>query len=57
MSKLKNYQKINIPIVDVRRTLIIAEMMDKKFDNVIFNSKSGITSGIDEKLIAVKPQY
>ena len=40
-----------------RRTKIIAEMMDKKFDNVIYNAKNGITSWIDEKLITVKPQY
>ena len=40
-----------------RRTAIIAEMMDKKFDHVIYNAKSGITSWIDEKLITVKPQY
>ncbi|PPR44397.1 MAG: hypothetical protein CFH21_00341, partial [Alphaproteobacteria bacterium MarineAlpha5_Bin11] len=29
----------------------------KKFDNVIYNAKNGITSWIDEKLITVKPQY
>ena len=40
-----------------RRTKIIAEMMDKKFDNVIYNAKNGITSWIDEKLITVKPLY
>ena len=40
-----------------RRTKIIAEMMNKKFDNVIYNAKSGITSWIDEKLITVKPRY
>lgn len=28
----------------------------KKFDNVIYNAKSGITSWINEKLITVKPQ-
>ena len=40
-----------------RRTAIIAKMMEiKKFDNVIYNAKSGITSWIDEKLITVKPQ-
>ena len=39
-----------------RRTRIIAEMMDKKFDNVIYNAKYGINSWIDEKLITVKPQ-
>ena len=40
-----------------RRTKIIAEMMDKKFDNVVYNAKSGITSWISEKLITVKPRY
>ena len=38
-----------------RRTRIIAEMMDKKFDNIIYNAKGGITSWIDEKLKTVKP--
>ena len=39
-----------------RRTKIIAKMMEiKKFDNVIYNAKNGITSWIDEKLITVKP--
>ena len=33
-----------------RRTKIIAKMMEiKKFDNIIYNAKSGITSWIDEK--------
>ena len=41
-----------------RRTALIAKMMEiKKFDNVIYNAKNGITSWIDEKLITVKPQY
>ena len=41
-----------------RRTQIIAKMMEvKKFDNVIYNAKNGITSWIDEKLITVKPRY
>ena len=40
-----------------RRTKIIAEMMDKKFDNVIYNAKYGITSWIDRKFKTVKPQY
>ena len=39
-----------------RRTQIIAKMMEiKKFDNIIYNAKNGITSWIDEKLITVKP--
>ena len=40
-----------------RRTRIIAEMMDKKFDNVIYNAKNGITSWIKENNITVKPNY
>ena len=41
-----------------RRTNIIAKMMEiKKFDNVIYNAKNGITSWIDQKLITIKPQY
>ena len=39
-----------------RRTNIIAKMMEiKKFDNIIYNAKNGITSWINEKLITVKP--
>ena len=37
------------------RSRIIAEMMDKEFDNVIYNAKSGITSWINDRLITVKP--
>jgi len=40
-----------------RRTKIIAEMIDKKLDFKIYNSKSGITSWIDAKLPTVKPVY
>ena len=40
-----------------RRTRIIAEMMDKKFDNVIYNAKNGIRSWIKENNITVKPNY
>ena len=40
-----------------RRTRIIAEMMDKKFDNVIYNAKNGITSWIKENNITLKPNY
>ena len=39
-----------------RRTKIIAEMMDKKFDNVIYIAKGGITPWIDKKLKIVKPK-
>ena len=40
-----------------RRTKIIAEMMDKKLDNVIYNAQDGITSWINAKLPTVRPQY
>ena len=40
-----------------RRTKLIAEMMDKKIDNVIYNAQNGITSWIAAKLPTVKPQY
>ena len=40
-----------------RRTRIIAEMIDKKLDFKIYNSKNGITSWIDAKLPTVKPEY
>tara|TARA_Y100001970_G_C14064918_1_gene766148 strand:+ start:74 stop:487 length:414 start_codon:yes stop_codon:yes gene_type:complete len=40
-----------------RRTRIIAEMMDKKIDNVIYNAQNGITSWINAKLPTVKPKY
>ena len=57
--KLRLQVDVDKPIILIcrtgRRTKIIAEMMDKKFDKVIYNAKSGITSWIDEKLITVKP--
>ena len=40
-----------------RRTRLIAEMMEKKLGFIIYNSKNGITSWIDEKLPTVKPKY
>ncbi len=40
-----------------RRTRIIAEMMDRKLNFKIYNSKNGITSWIDAKLPTVKPVY
>ena len=37
------------------RSGIIAEMMDKEFDNVIYNATSGITSWNNDQLTTVKP--
>jgi rhodanese-related sulfurtransferase len=50
----------DVPIILIcrsgNRSRIIADMMDKEFDNVIYNAKRGITSWINEKFIIVKPQ-
>ena len=50
----------DVPIILIcrsgNRSRIIAEMMDKEFDNVIYNAKRGITSWINEKLITVPPK-
>ena len=57
--KLRLQVDVDKPIILIcrtgRRTSIIAKMMDKKFDKVIYNAKGGITSWIDEKFITVKP--
>ena len=39
-----------------RRTKIIAEMMDRKLDKIIYNAENGIRSWIDAKLPTVKPK-
>ena len=61
----KWYQKLrleideDVPIILIcrsgNRSRIIAEMMDKEFDNVIYNATSGITSWINDQLTTVKP--
>ena len=38
-----------------RRTQIIAEMMNRKSNNIIYNAKDGITSWISAKLPIVRP--
>ena len=40
-----------------RRTKVIAELMDKKLDNIVYNAKDGITSWIDAKFPIVRPQH
>ena len=39
-----------------RRTKIIAEMMDRKLDKIIYNAENGIRSWIDAKLPTAKPK-
>ena len=39
-----------------KRSKIVANMMDKEFDIIIYNAQSGINSWINKKLITVKPK-
>ena len=39
-----------------KRSKVVANMMDKEFNGIIYNSKSGINSWINKKFITVKPQ-
>ena len=39
-----------------KRSKIIAKMMDKEFDIIIYNAQSGINSWINKKFITVEPQ-
>ena len=39
-----------------KRSKIVANMMDKEFDIIIYNAQSGINSWISKKLITVEPQ-
>ena len=54
--------KINVtdPIILIcrsgYRSKIVANMIDEKFNTIIYNSQSGINSWISKKLITVEPQ-
>ena len=39
-----------------QRSKIVANMIDEKFNSIIYNSQSGINSWISKKLITVEPQ-
>ncbi len=39
-----------------KRSKIVANMMDKEFDIIIYNAQSGINSWINKKFITVEPQ-
>ena len=39
-----------------KRSKIIANMIDEKFNSIIYNSQSGINSWINKKFITVEPQ-
>ena len=38
-----------------KRSNIVANMMDKEFNSIIYNAESGINSWINKKLLTVKP--
>jgi rhodanese-related sulfurtransferase len=58
-NKLINITKKNQPIILIcrsgRRTKIVAEMINKKFDYEVYNAKYGIKSWIKSNLKTVKP--
>ena len=39
-----------------QRSKVVANMIDEKFNSIIYNSQSGINSWISKKLITVEPQ-
>ena len=58
----KLQQEINVsnPIILIcrsgKRSKVVANMIDEKFNTIIYNSQSGINSWISKKLITVEPQ-
>ena len=40
-----------------KRSKVVANMIDEKFNTIIYNSKSGINSWINKKFITIKPQF
>ena len=58
-NKLINITKKDQPIILIcrsgRRTKIVAEMINKKFDYEVYNAKYGIKSWIKSNLKTVKP--
>ena len=58
--KLQLEINVSNPIILIcrsgKRSKIIAKMMDKDFDIIIYNAQSGINSWINKKFITVEPQ-
>jgi Rhodanese-related sulfurtransferase len=58
--KLQLEVNVSNPIILIcrsgKRSKIIAKMMDKEFDIIIYNAQSGINSWINKKFITVEPQ-
>jgi rhodanese-related sulfurtransferase len=57
--KLQLEINVSNPIILIcrsgKRSKIIAKMMDKEFDIIIYNAQSGINSWISKKLITIEP--
>ena len=58
--KLQLEINVNDPIILIcrsgQRSKVVANMIDEKFNSIIYNSQSGINSWISKKLITVKPK-
>ena len=58
-NKLRKITKKDQPIILIcrsgRRTKIVADMMNKKFDYLVYNAKYGIKSWIKSNLKTIKP--
>ena len=58
--KLQLEINVSNPIILIcrsgKRSKVVANMMDKEFNGIIYNSKSGINSWINKKFITVEPQ-
>ena len=58
----KLQQEINVsnPIILIcrsgKRSKVVANMIDEKFNTIIYNAQSGINSWINKKFITVEPQ-
>ena len=58
--KLQLEINANDPIILIcrsgKRSKVVANMIDEKFNTIIYNAQSGINSWISKKLITVEPQ-
>ena len=58
--KLQLEINVNDPIILIcrsgKRSKVVANMIDEKFNTIIYNAQSGINSWISKKLITVEPQ-
>ena len=60
MKKLQIEKNVTDPIILIcrsgKRSKVIANMIDEKFNTIIYNAQSGINSWINKKFITVEPQ-